>query len=329
MSTAHIDEHAEIPPPRVEEVSPGVYGYIQLDGSWGLNNTGFIAGSDGVLVIDTCFTEKRSRWFLEAIRETAKRVQRSPSTGSGQSEGDPPHIRTLVNTHHHGDHTHGNWLLSPAATIIGHELCRSEVIAAGHSTTGMFPGVEWGEIRIAPPFVTFEQRLNVYVDDLLVELIFVGPAHTTNDIVAWLPERKVLFAGDIIFNKGTPFVMMGSVAGSLEALERLRGLGIETIVPGHGHVCGPEVIDEVADYLRFVQDVAQRGQAAGLSPLEAAQGADLGRFASLLDGERLVGNLHRAYSELRGEPRGTALPLGVIVPEMVTYNGGRMPRCLA
>src|SRR3990172_771498 len=287
MTTAHIDEQAEIPPPKVEEVSPGIFGYVQLDGSWGLNNTGFIVGKDGVVVIDTCFTEKRSRWFHDAVRKTA---------GSKA-------IRTLVNTHHHGDHTHGNYVFLPAATIIGHELCRAEVIAAGHSTKGMFPGVDWGEIVVAPPVVTFEERLNLYVDDLRVELIFVGPAHTTNDIVAWIPERKVLFAGDIVFNEGTPFAMMGSVAGWLDALELLQALPIETIVPGHGPVCGPGVLDEVAAYLRMVQTAAKKGSEAGLGPLEPAYQPDLGRFAWLLDKERFVGNLHRAFSELRGEPR--------------------------
>ena len=71
MTTAHLPENVEMPPPRVEEVSDGIYGYIQLDGSWGLNNTGFIVGRDGVLVIDTCFTERRSRAFHEAVRKAA------------------------------------------------------------------------------------------------------------------------------------------------------------------------------------------------------------------------------------------------------------------
>jgi cyclase len=238
-------------------------------------------------------------------------------------------IRTLVNTHHHGDHTHGNYVFLPAATIIGHQLCREEVIATQLGTRGMFPGVDWGEIIVAPPVVTFEERLDLYVDNLKVELIFVGPAHTTNDIVAWIPERKVLFAGDIVFNEGTPFAMMGSVAGWLEALDRIKGLGIETIVPGHGPVCGPAVLDEVGDYLRLVQEAAKKGAGASIGPLETARQMDLGRFAGLLDSERLVGNLHRAFSELRGEPRGAALNLGAIVPEMVQYNGGKMPRCLA
>ncbi len=279
MTAARVPWHEEVPPPKIEEVSPGIFGYIQLDGSWGLNNTGFLVGGDGVVVIDTCFTERRSRAFDEAMRLVA---------GSERS------VRTLVNTHHHGDHTHGNWVFLPAATIIGHERCREEVIAAALGTRAMFPGVEWGEIRVAPPVVTFEERLNLWVDDLKIELIYMGPAHTTNDIVAWIPERKVLFTGDLIFNGGTPFVMMGSVAGSLEALEGLRALGVETIVPGHGSVCGREAIEENADYLRFVQETARKGFEARVSPLEAARATDLGRFSELLDGERLAGNLHRA-----------------------------------
>jgi cyclase len=243
-------------------------------------------------------------------------------------------IRTLVNTHHHGDHTHGNWVFQPEATIVGHERCRDEVIAAGHSTTGLFPGVEWGEIRIAPPEVTFDERLTLWVDDpdghgLRVELIYMGPAHTTNDIVAWIPDQKVLFSGDLVFNGGTPFAMMGSVAGWLEALERMKALGAETIVPGHGRVCGPEAFGEQEAYLRWLQELAKKGFEAGAGPLEVAREADLGGFAELLDPERLVGNLHRAYSELRGEKRGTPLALGAVMPEMIAYNGGQMPRCLA
>jgi cyclase len=318
MTSAHVPDHVEIPPPALEEVSPGVFAYVQLDGSWGLNNTGFIAGADGVTVIDTCFTERRSRWFREAVEKAAP----------GKA------IRTLVNTHHHGDHTHGNWVFKPEATIVGHEKCREEVIAAGHSTTGLFPGVEWGEIRVTPPEVTFAESLTLWVDDqdgqgLEVQLLYMGPAHTTNDIVVWLPERRVLYAGDLVFNGGTPFAMMGSVAGWLEAIERMRALGAETIVPGHGSVCGPEAIDDQERYLRWLQDVAKRGFDAGAGPLEVAREADLGRFAELLDPERLVGNLHRAYSELRGEPRGAPLALGQVMPEMIAYNGGQMPRCLA
>jgi len=58
-----------MPEPQVKEVIPGVYSYIQLDGSWGLNNPTFLVGRDAVTLVDTCFTEPRSR-ALRSARDT-------------------------------------------------------------------------------------------------------------------------------------------------------------------------------------------------------------------------------------------------------------------
>ncbi len=304
---------AAVPDPTLEEVSPGIFAYIQLHGGWGLNNAGFLLGGDSVTAIDTCFTVRRSEAFRDAVARTA---------GSRA-------VRTLVNTHHHGDHTHGNFVFGPGVTIIGHEKCREEVIATGLGTTALWPYVDWGEIVVTPPNVTFEERLVIYVGDLRVELIYVGPAHTSNDIVAWVPERKLLFTGDTVFNGGTPFFIFGSLAGSLASISTLRGLGAETIVPGHGPVCGPEVFGQVEDYIRFVESTAKAGFEAGATPLAVAMDTDLGRFGEWHDRERFVANLHRAYSELRGEPLGAPIPMPSVMPDMITYNNGEMPKCLA
>jgi cyclase len=295
----------------LEEVAPGAYAYIQPDGSWCLNNTGLLVARDGVTAIDTCATEARSRAFLE----TAARVSDRP-------------VRTLVNTHHHGDHTQGNWLL-PAATIIGHDRCREEVLAGGHAVAAAFPTVDFGRVEIAPPVVTFEDHLRLWVDDVAVELLYMGPAHTTNDVVAWVAQHRLLYAGDLVFNGGTPFVLMGTVNGWLRALDRMRALEPVTIVPGHGPVCGPEVLDEVDSYLRFVQEVARQAAGAGASALEAARSCDLGPFARWHDRERLVGNLHRALSEVRGEPEAVPLDYAAAWADMVEFNGRRPLRCLA
>ena len=270
----------------------------------------------------------RCRWSIPALPRRAPAARTRAFLRAMQGVTDLP-VSTLVNTHHHGDHTHGNYLLG-ASSIVGHELCRQSVIDTGlHTLHPLFPSVVWGDLELAPPFITFQDRLDLFVDDLKLELHFMGPAHTTNDLVVWLPERRVLFTGDLVFNGGTPFVAMGSIAGSLIALDRLREFDAETIVPGHGLICGPEVIDSMAGYLRFVQDKARDAFAAGLAPLDAASAIDLDRFAHWHDRERLAGNLHRAYSELRGEPLGTALDLGPIAADMVSYNGGQPVRCLA
>ncbi len=156
----------------------------------------------------------------------------------------------------------------PDATIIGHQRCREAIEAMGIlRPDGLWEPVEWGELEPAPPFVTFEHRLDLYVDDLLVELHHFGTAaHTTNDVVAWIPEHRVLFTGDLVFNGGTPFVLMGSVAGSFVALDCVMELDPAVIVPGHGEVCGPEVIDVAGEYLRFLQQVTVEARDAGSHP---------------------------------------------------------------
>jgi cyclase len=300
------------PQPRLEEVADRIYAYIQPDGGWCLNNAGFMVGPTAVTLIDTAATEMRARLLRSAIASVTALAP-----------------RTLVNTHHHGDHTYGNCVFAHEAVIIGHDDCPAEMAEQDLLLTHLWPHVDWGDIAIVPPTVTFPERLRLYVGELRVELIHVGPAHTTNDVVVWVPEHRVLFTGDVVFNGGTPFVLMGSVAGSLRALRRLRELDGATIVPGHGPVGGSELYDATESYLTWVQEVARHGIAAGLSPLQVAQEAELGYFGEWLDSERLVGNLHRAYAEERGAAPGTPLDTLAIMLEMVTYNDGRLPTCLA
>ncbi len=295
------------------EVGDGVYAYVQPDGGWWVNNTGFVVGGAGVVAIDSCGTERRTRALLAAIG----------------SVSDAP-VTTLVNTHHHGDHTYGNHLFAPA-TVVGHIGVRENLLRWDRPPAATFWGdVDWGDIRVTAPSVTFTDSLRVHVDDLACEVRHVGtPAHTTSDSVVWIPEQRVLFAGDLVFNGVTPMFLQGSISGAVEAVAYLRDLGAETIVPGHGPVCGADVLDRMSDYLALVQAAATHGREAALTPLEAALATDLGAFADLLDRERLVGNLYRAYAELDGTVPGARLDHQQAMVDMVTYNGGRPLTCLA
>jgi cyclase len=311
--TAHGHPDHDLPPAETVEVADRVFAYVQPDGSWWINNTGFVVGSDAVVAVDASSTERRTRGFLDAIAA----VTAQP-------------VRTLVNTHQHGDHTNGNCLFGDA-TIVGHRNCRDGVKEQRiGGLEAVFGAVDWGDLTIAPPTLTFDEGIELWADELRIELRYIGgPAHTTGDAFAWLPEQRVLFAGDLVFNGGTPFVLMGSVAGSLEAVERLRAYDAEVIVPGHGAVCRPDRLDAVAGYLRMVQRVAADGKAAGAAPLEVARETDLGEYAEWLDAERIVGNLHRAYAELDEQPPGAAIDLLSAFGDMIAFNGGRPLRCLA
>jgi cyclase len=303
--------------PQVREVSDGVFAYVQPDGTWFINNTGFLVGPQGVVSIDSCSTERRTRAYRAAIAAVT-----------------PAPVRTLVNTHHHGDHTFGNALF-PTATIVAHERARAEVIAFGPARDLPFwQNPDWGQLPLEPPFLTFTDEIAIHSGDLRVVVRHVGTAaHTTNDVLVWIPERSVLFCGDLVFNGGTPFLLMGSVEGCVDVLENvLRPLGAGTVVPGHGPVfTGEEPVAATLDYLRFVRDLAARGREAGVSPLQAARDTDLGRFAAWPDAERIVGNLHRAYADLAGpvEERGGPIDFIAALTDMIAYNGGRPLTCLA
>jgi hypothetical protein len=80
MSSSHVESQPTAPP-RTEEVSQGIFAYIQPDGSWFLNNTGFLVGREGVVSIDTTSTESRTRDYLAAVGRVTNRA-----------------IRTLINT---------------------------------------------------------------------------------------------------------------------------------------------------------------------------------------------------------------------------------------
>jgi cyclase len=311
-----------VPPPgvsiadaRLQEVGDGVFAYVQPDGTWWINNTGFLTGPQGVISIDACSTEDRTRAYQQAIATVT-----------------PAPVRAVVNTHHHGDHTFGNCLF-PGAAIVAQEQARAEAIAFGPPRELPFwDHPDWGDLELDPPFITFTDEIALHAGDLRAQVRYVGtPAHTTNDSIVWIPERSVLFCGDLIFNGGTPFLLMGSVAGAVEVLEQvLRPLGAQTIVPGHGPVfSGPEPIEATLDYLGFVLDLARQTVEAGLSPLEAARDTDLGRFAGWSDAERIVGNLHRARAELGGAGRGAPVDVVAALTDMVTYNGGQPLSCYA
>ena len=261
----HAHGADQLPTPTVEEVSPGIYAYIQLDGSWGLNNTGFITGSNAVSVIDTCFTEARTRAFLRAI--------------GGVTD---LHIRTLINTHHHGDHTHGNYLL-PSASIVGHELCRQTVIDTGlHTLHPLFPGRGVGRPATGSPlrYLPAAARPIRGRPQAGTALHGTGPTPPT---MSWCGSRSAVCSSPATSPSmaAHPSWQWGPYPARWVALERLRQFGAETIVPGHGPVCGTEVIDEMEAYLRFVQDRAKDAFAAGLSPLHAARLIDLEPFVTI------------------------------------------------
>lgn len=286
--------------------NPGDVDYVNAHGSATKQND-----RHETAAFNTAATVRRALALAEAVRSVGNAVPRA-----------------VVNTHAHGDHTFGNFIFADKSPIIAHAGVPGEMAAAGLHLTSLWPTVEWGDIEIVPPWITFAKRIDLRVGAIPIELHHIGPAHTRFDTIVWLPEQRVLYAGDIVLAEATPFCLMGSVVGMLTAVERLRAFDAHAIVPGHGPITGPEALDVTEAYIRMLQKVAAEGVAAGLAPLEIARETDLGEFSGLRESERLAANLHRAFAEARGAGPDTAVDVDVAFAELVDYNGGR-PICKA
>jgi glyoxylase-like metal-dependent hydrolase (beta-lactamase superfamily II) len=82
---------------------------------------------------------------------------------------------------------------------------------------------------------TFADRLELMVGGRSIVIVQPAPAHTPGDAFVWLPEERVVFAGDIVFTERLLGVLETSnSAGWLEAFEAMAALGPLHIVPGHG-----------------------------------------------------------------------------------------------
>ncbi|RYP84068.1 MBL fold metallo-hydrolase [Nocardioides guangzhouensis] len=277
-----------------------------------VNNCGVVVDGAGTAVlVDTTSTERRNRAVLAEVAKV--------------SQGAP---RAVVNTHHHPDHTYGNGFLPPETLVIGHDRCRDEVLAAGLEATKVITAPDYGDLSLRPPELTFADRMTLHLADFPVDLVHVGqPAHTTNDVLVWLPEQRVLFTGDLAFNGGQPFVLEGSIAGFRAAIELMQSLAPAVLAPGHGPVCRDEdvplLLSRMDSYLAFVQEVAATSYAAGLTPLEAAQKNRDNPYRDWAETERFVGNLHRAYTELEHGTSGwRRLTVPGVWPDMVAFHGG-------
>ncbi|MDQ1129605.1 MBL fold metallo-hydrolase [Microbacterium sp. SORGH_AS_0888] len=293
--------------PTLHPLTDRVWAYIQPDGGWMINNMGLIEGEGGATSVDLTSTERRTRDYLAAARAVA-----SP-------------IRRIVLTHSHPDHCNGTSLV-PDAEIIAHRNTALDLQQVHPAVGEIFTPFEQGEVHARTPTIVFDSDLTIDPHGRRIEVRHPGgPAHTAGDAYVWLPEERILFTGDLVFHGGTPFVLSGSPAGWLRAIEQMAALDPVTVVPGHGEIGGPELFAPVADYLRFLIAQARDAHERGLSPLEAARALDLGPFAGLAEKERIVGNLHRELAELDGGP----LDVAAAWQDMYEYNGRQPLDCHA
>jgi glyoxylase-like metal-dependent hydrolase (beta-lactamase superfamily II) len=224
------------------KISDNVYSYVDVKGASPQNsfgaNAGIIIGKDGVVVVDTLTSAKEARRFIQDIRKVS----------------DKP-IRYVVNTHYHLDHAFGNSEFEKmGAVIISHAADKMNMEATGEGTLKNAKGYGLTEddmagTEIAYPVLSFTEKMQVDLSDRKVELLYFGPSHTGGSIMVYLPDQKILFAGDILFTGYHPFIAEGDLKGWLHVLDRIMALDVVTIIPGHGPVSTKQDVADMKNYL--------------------------------------------------------------------------------
>ena len=276
-----------------KQLAPNVFAYQQGGGpgvpSSGVSNGGVIVGPDHWMAIDAFAAPPPAKAMIAAARQVTNRP-----------------CGRLVNTHHHADHTTGNSLFLPAE-IVGTEYCRQAVVRGGLADLKNRPEswrVGAAELRLAPPSVTFDGKVTYRYGDIVVELIGSGPAHTYGDLLVYLPQQRILFAGDIAFHYIAPAGQSALISGWIQTISRIEKMDVDVIVPGHGPIGTKKDLAAMREYLEILTSEARRRFDAGMTPGRAAAELEsvMRKYEDWIDpaANRVPASTARLYAEFRG-----------------------------
>jgi glyoxylase-like metal-dependent hydrolase (beta-lactamase superfamily II) len=238
-----------------------------------ISNAGFIVTDAGVVVVDALGSPALAQELLAEIR----RVTDQP-------------VRYVIVTHYHADHIYGLQAFQAAgATVLAHaagrEYLNSDTASnrLQASRQELAPWIDAQTRLVGADRWLKEGETRLQLGSFEVQVRHVGPAHTGEDLVVFVPKLGVLFSGDLFFRGRIPFVGQADSRRWIASLDRLIDYQPRIVVPGHGPVSTDPLADLVLtrDYLVHLRKTM--GEAArNLDPFdEAYDRTDWSRFEQL------------------------------------------------
>lgn len=264
----------------------------------GCSNTGVVIGERGVLVIDGQATPAMAERVVARIRELT----------------DKP-VKSLVLTHFHADNTLGAAAYE-AGEVIASDLTRrmmetrgaEDILVSRERDPRLFSDLP-ANAETSMPSMTIASSMTIDLGGLDVRLMHLGRAHTMGDLVVWVPEAGVIYAGDLVQKSAIPYCGDAHLADWPRALDRIPAFRPTTLVPGRGRIAeGAQAVttavETTRDYVTTLRDAAAAcvEQSLGLKDTYlAVKDALSSRFAAKDDFEfHLPLNVARAYDEALG-----------------------------
>ncbi len=232
------------------KIAAGVYAYADVKNMSPANsfgaNAGVIIGRDAILVVDTLVSAREADRLIKDI----KAVSSLP-------------VKYAVNTHWHLDHAFGNCRFAErGAAVIAHDSEKDKLTlhapaALNKPQTYGMTAQDFAGTTVAAPVITFTDRMAVDLGGQRVELIHVAPSHSPGSILVYLPDKKILFAGDVLFTGYHAFAGEGDIDGWLKTLNYILDMDVALIIPGHGPVSSKNDVIAMKEYLTILDTKAK------------------------------------------------------------------------
>jgi len=240
----------------MEQLTPSVYTETKIRGC----NPSMVLTDEGSVFIDT------AQWISTLLEMRKFALEKGP-------------IRYLINTESHIDHIFGNHWFAGESLVIGHEKLHETfwkippsfnmttydysvdiIDRQDHEALDLMPSQE--DYIINMPQITFNDRMKFTLGGKTFELYYT-PGHSDANIMVYVPEEKVAFVGDLIFNKCQIWLHSCDPDALFRSLDFLDTFDVDYIVPGHGDVCGKDAIYQnknlLYDWFSAVSDAVAKG----------------------------------------------------------------------
>ncbi len=272
----------------LEELAPGVHAAIATPDGFGLCNAAIVDLGGSTLVFDAMLTPEAG----VALGREAERLTGRP-------------VDLLVDSHYHGDHVRGNAAIGPAHVVssgkvrelvltrarealeedrreLPQELARLRSGEVAASPLDLAVLESWCDGVLAtpsgwairPPDLTWEGELTVHGTERTARILTFGGGHSPSDVFVYLPSERLVFLGDLLSCGFHPCLWDGDLGTLATILGRVRALGIDRALPGHGPVCTEGGIVTMERYLAVLEARARERSRAGI-PAERADPAPL------------------------------------------------------
>ncbi|MBK8248504.1 MAG: hypothetical protein IPK85_14015 [Gemmatimonadetes bacterium] len=288
--------------PRVIKLTDRVYGYEEIRQPGFTTVSLFVVGDRGVLVADGQGSPAATQRMVEEIRKVT-----------------PTPIRWYVVGSDHGDHTAGNSVLPAGITYIVHPTSRAQLVrdsasaatsharAVAEAAARGASAPEPRRVVVAPTAMTSD-RERVDLGGVVVDVMFLGRAHTGGDLMVHLPRERILFMSEAFLNRVFPAMRSAYPSEWAAMIDRALAMQDTRFIPGHGFIEEPAVSrEELLEFQRALRAViaeVKRLHAKGLSAEEAAKEAQWGPYHEwFLRDQQAVVAIRKVYEEIEGRLR--------------------------